>query len=203
MEQIITRQEAKQQGLRHYFTGKECKRGHVCKRYTQSTLCVECQAEHAKNRYHVVQKHDPQYVENNRARSRQQYKEVGTKWHHENKERAHALNKAWREEHKEEFKEYCTQWRRDNLDKLNKNMAAYRAAKIQATPPWLTEDQKIDIEWIYHIASWMRKETNEDIEVDHIVPLRGPDVSGLHVPWNLQFLLQSDNGSKYNKLEQI
>lgn len=39
---IITRQQALQQGLLHYFTGKPCKRGHVARRYVSIRSCIEC-----------------------------------------------------------------------------------------------------------------------------------------------------------------
>jgi hypothetical protein len=40
--ETVTRQEAIERGLVRYFTGEECKHGHVAERYTMSGGCVEC-----------------------------------------------------------------------------------------------------------------------------------------------------------------
>ena len=58
---IISRKDAKAQGLKHYFTGKPCKRGHVELRLVSSEGCMACAADKARNRYHSVLKHDPAY----------------------------------------------------------------------------------------------------------------------------------------------
>lgn len=38
----ITRTEARAAGLKRYFTGKPCKRGHVAERYLKGGMCIEC-----------------------------------------------------------------------------------------------------------------------------------------------------------------
>jgi 5-methylcytosine-specific restriction endonuclease McrA len=46
---IISRKDAKARGLKHYFTGKRCKRGHVAKRFVSTRSCVICSARHVAN----------------------------------------------------------------------------------------------------------------------------------------------------------
>jgi hypothetical protein len=70
-----------------------------------------------------------------------------------------------------------------------------------AVPNWLTEKHKKEIRKIYIHAADCRAVTGEDYHVDHIVPLKGDTICGLHVPWNLQVLPADVNISKSNKWE--
>ena len=75
--------------------------------------------------------------------------------------------------------------------------AKRRAAKIQQSPTWA--DQK-EIKEIYKEAVLITKATGIKHEVDHIVPLRGKNVRGLHVASNLRIITASENRKKSNKL---
>ena len=75
-----------------------------------------------------------------------------------------------------------------NREAQRANQANYNAAKIAAMPKWV--DKKA-IAAVY-------KNCPIGCQVDHIVPLRGKYVCGLHVPWNLQYLSDFDNNSKNN-----
>lgn len=48
MRAIITRQDALASGLKRYFTGKPCKRGHVAERNALSCFCMECSRENER-----------------------------------------------------------------------------------------------------------------------------------------------------------
>jgi hypothetical protein len=79
--------------------------------------------------------------------------------------------------------------------------AARRALKLQRTPKWLTEIDKERIQNEYKLAALQAKITGKPWHVDHIIPLQGDLVSGLHVPSNLMAMLGSDNISKHNNFE--
>lgn len=75
--------------------------------------------------------------------------------------------------------------------------ANYRSAKDARQPRWLSLVHLLEMESIYAYCSALRS-VGLDYHVDHIVPLRGKTVSGLHVPWNLQLLPGRENMSKGN-----
>lgn len=74
--------------------------------------------------------------------------------------------------------------------------AARRAGLRHATPKWVDRSA---IRAIYEECLKRTKETGIQHEVDHIVPLAGVNVRGLHVPWNLQVIRASVNRTKSNK----
>ena len=76
--------------------------------------------------------------------------------------------------------------------------ARRRSYKLKATPDWLTQEQLEDIKNFYWLAQDLKLVTGETYHVDHIVPLKGKSICGLHVPWNLQVLPADINLSKGN-----
>lgn len=71
-----------------------------------------------------------------------------------------------------------------------------RAAKLQRTPSWLTEEDWEEIRWVYFMCP-------RGFQVDHKIPLQGKNVSGFHTPENLQYLPSSLNHSKLNTFKPI
>jgi hypothetical protein len=90
----------------------------------------------------------------------------------------------------EHYKQYGKQYRKLNLKKCRAWNAKYKAKKLKATPKFANL-QKIKEIYMNCPVGY---------HVDHIVPLQGKNVCGLHVEWNLQYLTPYDNLVKSNKL---
>lgn len=84
-------------------------------------------------------------------------------------------------------------YQRNNKGTVNAKTVKRRAKKLLAIPNWLTNKHLEEIKQFYIICPI-------GYEVDHIIPLQGKNVSGLHVPWNLQIIPLSKNRSKGNRL---
>ena len=100
-----------------------------------------------------------------------------------------AYGKQYRKNNAAAKAAYAKQYCKDNLSSYAARTAKRNAAKLLRTVKWSD----------YHaIARWY-KLCPEGYAVDHIVPLQGKTVSGLHVHNNLQYLTQGMNSSKGNK----
>lgn len=82
---------------------------------------------------------------------------------------------------------------------LKRNWSRKRQMTLkQATPNWLSELDELFIKEIYHLAVLRSELLGIDYHVDHIMPLHGKHVCGLHTPDNLQLLPASENIKKNN-----
>jgi hypothetical protein len=103
--------------------------------------------------------------------------------------------------HKERIALYGSEWRKNNPGKSNNRTAKRRARRNTATPGWLTKEQWKQIEKFYIESAQLTLKTGIPHEVDHIEPLCGKEICGLHVPWNLRIIPRSFNRRKgYNRL---
>ena len=120
-------------------------------------------------------------------------------WQEANPEKAKASTKAWNEANKQKVAAYNKAWNEANPEKVAAKSAKRRAAKIRRTPPWLTQEHHDQITSIYAERERITQETGVVHHVDHILPLQGKNVCGLHVPWNLRVITATDNIRKSNK----
>ena len=151
------------------------------------------------NAHYLANKEE--YLERSRLRRLQNKEETASyqkQYRKDNKDRLRLVNKKWVASNKDKYKMAKLAWDKRNPGKVNAKTRSYKAAKANRRPSWLSPSQKLEMQEFYILAkdlSWLSLEPSE---VDHIVPLRGALVSGLHVPWNLQILPKSINGKKRN-----
>ncbi len=100
----------------------------------------------------------------------------------------------WCRANKHRCRGYKKKWAKANPGLVNEKTRRRQAAQINATPSWLSEKHIEEMVKIYAKAAESSK------QVDHIIPLQGKTVCGLHVPWNLQLLTATENREKSNKL---
>lgn len=153
-----------------------------------SRWCKSCKKEHKTKWY-------AENAESERVKAMQ--------YHHKNYERNKEakikLAHKWQSENKERYKEIAKKCYEKTKDKRFAWQALARAAKRNAVPKWIDEKLKKEIQQFYIEARTKTKDTGTCYEVDHIVPLMGENVCGLHVPWNLRVVTRFENRSKANK----
>jgi hypothetical protein len=148
------------------------------------------------------------------ARDQENAKRLRKEWYEKNKELTKERARAWALANPEKRKESIDKWREENRDqhnasnrnwnKNNKPLKAAlqskrRSAELQRTPKWLTEHDHKVIAAFYSVAAMLSRENGIPYHVDHIIPLQGRKVSGLHTPSNLQVIPAQENVKKSNK----
>lgn len=118
-----------------------------------------------------------------------------------NPQKARDVSKAYRDRNREKERNRYTRYNKVNPEIRAALSAKRRANQRSATPDWLTEEHNNQIKQIYKHARECEILTGDKYHVDHIVPLNGEKVSGLHVPWNLQVLPADINIAKSNKYD--
>ena len=128
-------------------------------------------------------------------------REYSLRWAAKNAKQRRAIERSWRERNPDKVaamnRSGGAKWTAKNRGRRNAITAARRAALRQQMPPWADREA---IAAVYVEAARLTRETGIPHEVDHILPLQGDTVRGLHVHTNLQILTRGKNRSKRNSL---
>ena len=138
-----------------------------------------------------------EYKKEYRSRTVDQRKNYMKQWHEKHAEQQIAYREQYRKDNNEYFKLYA----KINKHTVNARTRRRQASKLQRTPKWLTDDDHWMIEQAYELAALRTDMFGFYWHVDHILPLQGKTVSGLHVPTNLQVITAKQNYIKSNRLE--
>ena len=193
---LLTRQEAITAGLTRYFTGRECPRGHVAERLVSTRACAAC----AREKKHAWSAANPDKVNAQKRAYRSNNLDKVKGWQSaeqkRNREAANVRNRRYAETHREQLKAKNKVWEAANPGKVLAKAAKRRAAELRAMPKWADKEK---IEKVYALAARFRS-LGCDFHVDHVIPLQGRNVCGLHVHNNLEIIEARQNRSKSNQL---
>ena len=169
---VIARHTAIAQGLTHFFTGVACVHGHVAPRYASNKRCVICASA--------------TYGQGT-GRARQDARQAGEKFY---------VGRPCPQGHVKRYAStgvcfHCAKGR-----SLSRSRGERRA-----TPTWFSADDRARIERTRAIADLMSEATGQPWELDHIVPIAGKSICGLHIGRNVQAMPRALNRRKSNRFE--
>lgn len=227
MQTIISKEEAKIQGLKHYFTGKACSEGGIGQRLVCNgrCLCELCLIKIKKQKQIDNKKHaEKRNAQNNNWRLKNPEKAREIQERSNAKKRAQKSPRSLKVK-KESIKITATYWERhkekikarrqlpenrekhllskrkykaNNKDKVRAESSKRRAVRKQALPKWFGEWDEFVMNEAFSLAVIREKETAIAWHVDHMIPLSCEIASGLHCGDNIQVIPQYINLFKRN-----
>lgn len=175
MTEVIKRKDAMLAGLTKYFTGKPCKHGHIEQRSVLDGTCAECARLKTARHY----KQDPIKM-----------LETHKRWR--------TRNADYREKNKDRINANSRRYNEKNRPLYAQHRAKRRAGSANAVPVWFCKLDEIMIAAAHREAKEKTICTGTPWEVDHIVPLTGKLVCGLHIAANIQVITRNENRRKSN-----
>lgn len=168
--------------------------------------CTKCKQSKTPGEFHIKKKSRTgrmtyckvcalAYGKAKRASSPNGRREEHREYHQKNSESIARRKKVYNAITLAERTSTVRKWRQANRSKVRARRAKYRAQLLKATPSWA---DALVIQSFYDAAVRLSIQTNNEYEVDHIVPLNSKLVCGLYCEANLQVILGKENRQKSN-----
>ena len=224
--QLISRKDAKAQGLKFYFTGKPCERGHVVERAVGNAGCIECRrlksAEWYKNNTDAARAKAAAWYKANTERAlflaarwkvenKEQRDKANQAYYEANKPKIAAYKKAWKEKNFDKLKVFHVEYARANRERIRANFDRWAKANKDKIRAWTNAGRarRRGAEGKYTAAdisalfarqrgrcAYCKASLKRGYHIDHIVPVV---LGGSNWPANLQLACMQCNCSKGGK----
>jgi len=168
---------------------------HQRKKDGYRSSCKKCDQAYTQSRKAQTKLVRAEYYKKHKT----QFKDRGLAWRKANAEYIQQQSQEYYQTNKSKILKRTQLYRSTHRPLYAAATAKYRSKRLQATPHWLTEADHKEIAKKYKYAKYLTDLTGESWHVDHIHPLQGKNICGLHVPSNLQVIPGSENQSKSNK----
>lgn len=224
--ELITLSKARSEGLKFYFTGEPCLRGHISKRYTKKRCCVLCVREDSLKRSKTerVKEQNKKYKQTKeykkqqkKYKSTEEYKAKAREWVRKDRknkiEKYKERERRYNSENREERNKASSQYYFKNKDYYKQKSVAFRERNPSYFRAYNSKRRTlckiffnceltnlVSIE-ASDLARERKSQTGIDWHVDHMIPLQAKKASGLHVWNNLQVIPAFMNLKKHNKMQ--
>lgn len=158
--------------------------------------CIKCQTAKPVDCFHVQRN----AKDGRRSTCKVCASAVTKAWYESNKERQSARMAGYYTANRQELLAYTAEWQRNNKDLKNRSIAKRRAAQINATPAWFGELDDLAMAEAYSLRAMRSEAFGFEWHVDHVLPLQGVNVCGLHIANNIAVIPAVANLQKGNRI---
>ena len=162
---------------------KICSKCNLNEKKPMQSYCKGCISVYAKERY---------------ANKKKQILEKQHKYIDNNREKINSRNNQYKANNLDKCNNLTKAWKQNNKSNVIASNGKRRATLLSAVPKWITVDELWMIEQAYELAQLRTKVFGFKWHVDHVIPLLGKNVCGLHTPYNLQVIPAKENLKKRN-----
>lgn len=196
-QNIISRQYAVSNKLKHYFTGKPCKYGHISIRYVSTNKCFDCNKRDAEK----WKKENPEIIKISRKKTKEKQGKDRLaawkkQWDERNSEHKRKYKEEWYNKNKQHCVEYSKKYKIENRDVAIRAESKRRVLKSLSTTESFTKNDVLLLLEKQKSKCVYCKEKLTKYHIDHIIPIK---LGGDNSKYNIQLLCVSCNCRKNAK----